>query len=445
MNIGNNALKSNSYGKYFGTDGFRGEPNKDLTPMHAYKIGRFLGWYFTIKSPIEKHPRIIIGKDTRQSGYMLEYAIAAGITASGADAYMMHVTTTPSISYICRYNGFDCGVMITASHNPYYDNGIKVINSKGEKLDEGTTALIESYLDGCTDYLGIDNDIPLATREKIGKIIDYSAGRDQYINQLVSAATQTFDNLKIGLDCANGSSWMIAEQVFARLGAQTFTIGNEPNGTNINENCGSTHIEQLQELVTKEHLDAGFAFDGDADRCIAVDSKGEIIDGDKIVFILANRFRRQGILSGDAVALTIMSNMGLIEALNSIGISTSITPVGDKYVYQRMNENGYQLGGEQSGHIIMAPYSVTGDGILTAIILANEMKDRKASLIDLCADLRLFPQSTVNIKVKNKFSVVNDTEINEKISAFNKQLNDKGRIILRASGIRFYYFCIVVT
>ena len=434
MNIGNKELISQSYGKYFGTDGFRGEPNVNLTSMHAYKIGRFLGWYYSRNTCESKRSRILIGKDTRQSGYMLEYAIAAGITASGADVYLMHVTTTPSISYICKENCFECGIMITASHNPYYDNGIKIINSDGEKLEESTTALIESYLDGYTEALGIDNDIPLATGTSIGRIVDYSIGRDQYINHLVSLVHHRFENLKIGLDAANGSSWMIAERVFAGLGAKTYIIGNKPDGTNINDACGSTHIEQLRNLVKQERLDVGFAFDGDADRCIAVDFEGEIVDGDKIIFILSSRFTRKDILTKNTVALTIMSNMGLIEALKSKGISACITPVGDKYVYQRMIENGYQLGGEQSGHIIMKPYSVTGDGILTALILTDEMIEKKASLSDLCTDVKLFPQTTVNFKVKNKLLVMNDQEITEKVSDFNKELYPHGRIILRASG-----------
>lgn len=433
MNIGNNA-KSN--GKYFGTDGFRGEPNLNLTPIHAYKIGRFLGWFYSKQCSKSHKSRIVIGKDTRQSGYMLEYAIASGITASGADAYLLHVTTTPSISYICRANGFDCGVMITASHNPYYDNGIKLINSEGEKLDEATITLIESYLDGEMDVfrLSNDKDIPLATREGIGRIIDFSEGRGQYIEHLVSLVPHSFKNMRIGLDCANGSSFMIADRIFSELGAYTFIIGNTPNGTNINDRCGSTHIERLIDLVKREHLDFGFAFDGDADRCIAVDSDGMIVDGDKIIYILANRFKRDGILDFNTVAVTIMSNMGLSQALNNIGIATSITPVGDKYVYQCMSENGYQLGGEQSGHVIMRPYSVTGDGILTALIIADEIAESQLSLGDLCKEVSLFPQITVNLKVKNKLSAINDTAITEKVKEINNQLQPNGRIIMRASG-----------
>ncbi len=427
MNIGNGANKSSSKGKYFGTDGFRGEPNVTLTPMQAYKIGRFLGWNYSNKKSKENRARIVIGKDTRQSGYMLEYAISAGITASGADAYLMHVTTTPSISYICKEYAFDCGVMITASHNPFYDNGIKVINKDGEKLDEDTTELIESYLDRI-------DDAPLATRREIGRIFDYSEGREKYIKHLVSLMPDSLTNLRIGIDCANGSSSMIAERVFSALGAETVVINNKPNGTNINEDCGSTHINSLQNLVLKEKLDVGFAFDGDADRCIAVDSNGNIVDGDKLVYIIANRFKRCGILNKNTIAVTVMSNLGLINALSSEGIDTRITPVGDKYVYQIIKDNGYQLGGEQSGHIIMTPYSVTGDGLLTALIISNEMVASNADLSDLCERVVLFPQKTVNLKVKNKSAIVNDEEINKKVSELNNLLFQKGRIILRASG-----------
>ena len=434
MNIDKSAFNSGFNGKYFGTDGFRGEPNISLTSIQAYKIGRFLGWFYSHNDTASERARILIGKDTRQSGYMFEYAIAAGITASGADAYLMHVTTTPSISYICKGNNFSCGIMITASHNPYHDNGIKIINSKGEKLEENITALIEAYLDGYTEPFGVENDIPLATGSSIGRIFDYTIGRDQYINHLTSLVHHSFENLKIGLDCANGSAYMIAENVFKELGAHIFIIGNKPNGTNINEECGSTRIERLQNLVKQEHLDAGFAFDGDADRCIAVDATGEIVDGDKIIYILASRFKQKDILSENTVALTIMSNMGVIKALGSQGIDVSITPVGDKYVYQRMSEQGYQLGGEQSGHVILKPYSVTGDGILTALIVADEMIERKASLSDLCADVNLFPQTTVNFKVKSKLAVMDDKEITNIVSTYNKELYPEGRMILRASG-----------
>ena len=434
MKIYNDVFKVGVGGKYFGTDGFRGEPNVSLTSMHAYKIGRFLGWFYSHDANENERPRILIGKDTRQSGYMLEYAIAAGITASGSDVYLMHVTTTPSISYICKGNNFDCGVMITASHNPFYDNGIKIINSSGEKLEEKTTALIEAYLDGNSAVLGFEKEIPYATGKNIGRIYDYSIGRDQYTEHLASLVHHSLEDLKIGLDCANGSAYKIAEKVFRELGAHIFIISNSPSGTNINEGCGSTQIEKLRNLVIKEHLDVGFAFDGDADRCIAVDSKGVIVDGDKMLYILSSRFKRKEILSENTVAVTIMSNMGLIKALKSQGIDASITPVGDKYVYRCMNENGYQLGGEQSGHIIMKPYSVSGDGILTALIVADEMIERKAPLSDLCTEVKLFPQTTVNIKVKSKLEVMDDEEIADMILTYNKELSTEGRIIFRASG-----------
>lgn len=413
--------------KYFGTDGLRGEPNATLTSMQAYKVGRFLGSHYSECKPEKIKARILIGKDTRQSGYMLEYAIAAGITASGTDVYLMHVTTTPSVSYICKQYGFDCGVMITASHNPYYDNGIKVINSDGEKLDEETTGMIESYIDG-------SDKAPLAKRDRIGRIYDHSEGREKYIRHLISLIPNSLKDLKIGIDCANGSSWMIADRVFTELGAKTVVVNNTPNGTNINENCGSTHIEYLQDLVLKEKLDVGFAFDGDADRCIAVDSYGNMVDGDKIIYIIANRFKRIGILNNDTVAITVMSNLGLINSLKSDGINARVTNVGDKYVYQCMKDKGYQLGGEQSGHIIMLPYSVTGDGILTALIIADEMVETTASLSDLSKKVILFPQKTVNLKVKNKSTIASDELICRKVSELNEAIHPNGRIILRASG-----------
>ncbi len=427
MDIGNVTNKSKSKEKYFGTDGFRGEANVTLTPIQAYKIGRFLGWNYSNKKSKENRARIVLGKDTRQSGYMLEYAISAGLVASGADVYLMHVTTTPSISYICKEYNFDCGVMITASHNPFYDNGIKVINKYGEKLEEDTTDLIEDYIDG-TD------NAPLATRREIGRIFDYSDGREKYIEHLISLFPNSLRNLRIGIDCANGSSSMIAERVFSELGAEAVLINNKPSGTNINEDCGSTHLDSIQEIVLKEKLDVGFAFDGDADRCIAVDSNGNIIDGDKLIYIIAKRFKRLGILNKNTVAVTVMSNFGFVNALKNEGIDTLITPVGDKYVYQALKDYEFQLGGEQSGHIIMTPFSITGDGLLTALVIANEMVESKAHLSDLCKGVVLYPQMTANLKVKNKIASVNDDVIIKKISELNDFLANKGRILLRASG-----------
>lgn len=434
MKIGK-ASETNSSGKYFGTDGFRGEPNVTLSAEHAFKVGRFLGWYYR-SDRSENKPRILIGKDTRKSSYMLEYAIAAGITASGADAYLMHVTTTPSISYICRKENFSCGVMITASHNPYYDNGIKVINNMGEKLDDRVTSLIESYLDGNINALiqATASDLPLPTRDNIGIINDYTLGRDKYTEYLVSLVHNSLNNMRIGIDCANGASWMIGAKVFSALGADTHVIGDTPNGTNINEGVGSTHIEKICDLVTRNKLDVGFAFDGDADRCIAIDSSGEIIDGDKILYILAKRFKRENILTNDTVAVTIMSNLGVINALKTSNISSSITPVGDKYVYQRMIENEYQLGGEQSGHIIMRPYASTGDGLLTALILADEMITTQKNLSQLCKDVFLFPQRTENLKVIDKKLAAKDEQVTKHVEALNNRLHPNGRVLIRASG-----------
>ena len=423
--------------KYFGTDGFRGEANATLTSMHAYKVGRFLGWYYQsqLSGNNSKRPRIVIGKDTRRSSYMLEYSIVAGITASGADAYMLHVTTTPSVSYVTRQEEFDCGIMITASHNPFYDNGIKVINKYGEKLDDNTTALIEAYIDGNLKALGVSgNDLPLATRDKIGCITDYSSGRNRYLGYLISLASHSYKNLKIGLDCANGASWMIAKSVFAALGAQTVVIGAEPDGLNVNENCGSTHIENLCKLVREQHLDVGFAFDGDADRCIAVDGNGEIVDGDKMLYILGKRLKSRGMLNHDVVVATIMSNSGFVASLEEAGIKCEQTNVGDRFVYECMQEKGYDLGGEQSGHIIIKKYATTGDGILTAIMMTEELCDSKLSLAELAAPVNLYPQYTKNVRVKDKKAVLNDKAVTDSLAEVEKLIDGKGRALLRQSG-----------
>ena len=425
--------------KYFGTDGFRGETNLNLTSLQAYKVGRFLGWYFS--SPLSGcqepnyRPRIVIGKDTRRSSYMIEYSIVAGITASGADAYMLHVTTTPSVSYVARQDEFDCGIMITASHNPFYDNGIKIINRYGEKLDDETTALIEAYLDANLKILGISgDDLPLATRNKIGCIVDYVSGRNRYLGYLISLASNSYKKLKIGLDCANGASWMIAKSVFSALGAQTYVIGAEPDGLNINQGCGSTHIENLCNLVKEKHLDIGFAFDGDADRCIAVDEKGNKIDGDAILYILARRLKNRGMLNDNTIVATVMSNSGLVSSLKSIGIQCAQTTVGDRFVYECMQKNGYSLGGEQSGHIILRKYATTGDGILTAIMLAEEVCDSKHSLSELTESVKLYPQKIKSLRVKDKRAVLDDTAVLTAVAAIETRIDGNGRVLLRQSG-----------
>lgn len=425
--------------KYFGTDGFRGEANVTLTSTHAYKIGRFLGWYFSSKlsgcTKAGYRPRIVIGKDTRRSSYLLEYSIVAGIVASGADAYMLHVTTTPSVSYVTRMDGFDCGIMVTASHNPYYDNGIKVINSRGEKLDDETTSYIEAYIDGDLASLGVlGSDLPLAQRSSIGCIHDYSAGRNRYIGYLISIASNSYKNLKIGIDCANGASWYIANAVFSSLGAQTYVVGNEPNGLNINDGCGSTHLENLQKLVREKHLDIGFAFDGDADRCLAVDENGNVVDGDAIIYILGKRLKAKGTLNDDTVVMTVMSNSGFIASLDKIGIKCVQTAVGDRFVYECMQNKDYAIGGEQSGHIIMRKYATTGDGILTAIMVAEEICDSKTSLSKLAEPIKLYPQYLQNIRVKDKAAVVNDKNVKKEVESIERLINKKGRILLRQSG-----------
>ena len=425
--------------KYFGTDGFRGEANLNLTSMQAYRVGRFLGWYYSSAlsgcTTSGYRPRIVIGKDTRRSSYMLEYSVVAGITASGADAYMLHVTTTPSVSFVTRQDEFDCGIMITASHNPFYDNGIKVINKYGEKLDDETTALIEAYIDGNLNELGVlGDDLPLAHRERIGCIVDYVSGRNRYMGYLISIASHSYRDLKIGLDCANGASWMIAKSVFDALGAQTFVIGNQPDGLNVNSDCGSTHIEKLQALVKEKHLDVGFAFDGDADRCIAVNENGEIVDGDAMLYVLAQRLKSRGVLNGDTVVATVMSNSGFFASLEKAGINCVQTKVGDRFVYECMQDNNYTLGGEQSGHIILKKYATTGDGILTAIMITEEMRDRKSSLSTLTEDVMLYPQHLVNLRVKDKDAVTSDGDVLNAVKEVEKLIDGKGRALLRQSG-----------
>ncbi len=425
--------------KYFGTDGFRGEANLNLTSMHAYKIGRFLGWYYgSALSGCNKagyRPRIVIGKDTRRSSYMLEYSLVAGITASGADAYMLHVTTTPSVSYVTRQDEFDCGIMITASHNPYYDNGIKVINRYGEKLDDATTLLIEAYIDGDMKALGVSTpDLPLACRERIGCIVDYVAGRNRYVAYLISVASNSYKKLRIGLDCANGASWMIARAVFGALGAQTVIIGAEPDGLNVNENCGSTHIENLCKLVKEQHLDVGFAFDGDCDRCIAVDENGNVVDGDAMMYILAKRLKSRGMLNNDTVVATVMSNSGFVNSLAEAGIKCAQTKVGDRFVYECMQDNDFSLGGEQSGHIILKKYATTGDGLLTAIMIAEELCDAKSTLAKLAEPVQLYPQHMINIRVKDKAVALADKALLAEKEAVEELIGGKGRVLLRQSG-----------
>ncbi len=425
--------------KYFGTDGFRGEANVNLTSIQAYKVGRFLGWYFGSSLSGCKEagyrPKIVIGKDTRRSSYMLEYSIVAGITASGADAYMLHVTTTPSVSFVTRQDEFDCGIMITASHNPFYDNGIKVINRYGEKLDDNTTRLIEAYIDGDLKLLGTnDDDLPLATRDRVGQIIDYVSGRNRYVGYLISLASNSYKKLRIGLDCANGASWMIADSVFSALGAKTVVIGAQPDGLNVNKDCGSTHLEKICELVKEKHLDLAFAFDGDADRCMAIDENGNVIDGDAIMYILAKRLKNRDMLFNNTVAVTVMSNSGFVKSLKEAGIGCEETAVGDRFVYECMQKNGYSLGGEQSGHIILKKYASTGDGILTAIMLTEELCDTKQSLSKLAENVTLYPQITVNVRVKDKNAVITDSEVLKEKADIESLIGDNGRMLLRKSG-----------
>ena len=413
-------------GKYFGTDGFRGEANITLTADHAYRIGRFLGWYFTDKE--QRKCKVVIGKDTRRSSYMFEYALVAGLTASGADAYLLHVTTTPSVSYVTRTEDFDCGIMISASHNPFYDNGIKLLNSNGEKMEEETLLKVEDYLDG------VIGEVPYAEKENIGTTVDYAAGRNRYVGYLISLATRSYAGKKVGLDCANGSAWTIAKSVFDALGAKTYVINNEPNGLNINTDCGSTHIEGLQKYVVENGLDVGFAFDGDADRCLCVDEKGNLVDGDAILYIYGRYLKERGKLLGNKVVTTVMSNFGLYKAFDAIYIEYEKTAVGDKYVYENMTQNGYRIGGEQSGHIIFKKYATTGDGILTAIKMMEVMLEKKAALSELAAPFKVFPQVLENIRVVDKNAVQQDKEIQAHVADIAAELGDGGRILVRESG-----------
>ncbi|MCR1843218.1 phosphoglucosamine mutase [Murimonas intestini] len=411
-------------GKYFGTDGFRGEANVDLTVEHAYKVGRFLGWYYGR----EHKAQIVIGKDTRRSSYMFEYSLVAGLTASGADAFLLHVTTTPSVSYVVRTEGFDCGIMISASHNPFYDNGIKVINGMGQKLEAEVEEKIESYIDG--EF----GEIPLATKENIGRTVDFVAGRNRYIGYLISLATRSFKNFRIGLDCSNGSASAIAKSVFDALGAKTYVINNEPNGTNINTDCGSTHIHVLQEFVKEKGLDLGFAYDGDADRCIAVDGRGNVVDGDLIMYVCGKYLKEEGRLNNDTIVTTIMSNLGLYKACDKAGIKYEKTAVGDKYVYENMVQNGHCLGGEQSGHIIFSKHATTGDGILTSLMVMEVITEKKQSLETLAGEVKIYPQLLKNVRVADKKTARENPAVVKAVEEVGASLGDDGRILVRESG-----------
>ncbi|HJC16078.1 MAG TPA: phosphoglucosamine mutase [Candidatus Fusicatenibacter intestinigallinarum] len=411
-------------GKYFGTDGFRGEANVDLTVEHAYKVGRFLGWYFG-----KNHrAQIVIGKDTRRSSYMFEYSLVAGLTASGADVYLLHVTTTPSVSYVVRTENFDCGIMISASHNPFYDNGIKIINGAGQKMEASVEAQIETYIDE-----GVP-ELPLAVRENIGRTVDFSAGRNRYIGHLISLPTRSFKGKRVGLDCANGSASAIAKSVFDAVGAKTYVIHNEPDGTNINTNCGSTHIEELQRYVRENQLDVGFAYDGDADRCIAVDEKGNVVDGDLIMYVCGKYLKEEGRLNQNTIVTTVMSNLGLYKACDRAGIRYEKTAVGDKYVCENMMANGYSLGGEQSGHIIFSKHATTGDGILTSLMVMEVLMERKQPLSVLTSDVMIYPQLLKNVRVEDKAAARENEAVKAAIRNVEEALGDDGRILVRESG-----------
>ena len=425
-------------GRYFGTDGFRGEANVDLTADHAYQVGRFLGWYYgelKRRGGSEEPAKIVIGKDTRRSSYMFEYTLVAGLTASGADAYLLHVTTTPSVAYVTRVDEFDCGIMISASHNPYYDNGIKLLNRFGEKMEEDVIDLVEDYIDGKLELFGQKwETLPYGKREQVGCTVDYVSGRNRYIGYLISLGLYSFKGVKVGLDCANGAAWNIAKSVFDALGAKTYLINAEPNGTNINNNAGSTHIEILQQYVVANGLDVGFAYDGDADRCLCVDEKGEVVNGDHILYILGDYMKQMGQLDNNTVVTTVMSNFGLYKALDEKGIGYAKTKVGDKYVYEYMVKNGCRLGGEQSGHIIISKYATTGDGILTSLKMMEVMLAKKKKLSQLTEGLTIYPQVLKNVRVVSKPDAQNDPEVQKAVAEVTEELGDTGRILVRESG-----------
>ena len=425
-------------GKYFGTDGFRGEANVDLTADHAYKVGRFLGWYYgelKRRSGSEEPARIVIGKDTRRSSYMFEYTLAAGLTASGADAYLLHVTTTPSVAYVTRVDEFDCGIMISASHNPFYDNGIKLLNHNGEKMEDEVIGLVEDYIDGKLELFGQKwSELPYGKKEHVGVSVDYSSGRNRYIGYLISLGLFSFKGMKVGLDCANGAAWNIAKSVFDALGAKTYVINADPNGCNINNNAGSTHIEVLQKYVVDNGLDVGFAYDGDADRCLCVDENGDVVNGDHILYILGDYMQKKGQLDNNTVVTTVMSNFGLYKALDEKGIDYAKTKVGDKYVYEYMVQNGCRLGGEQSGHIIISKYATTGDGILTSLKVMEVMLASKKKLSQLCEGLTIYPQVLKNVRVNSKPEAQNDPVVQAAVQAVADRLGETGRILVRESG-----------
>ena len=425
-------------GKYFGTDGFRGEANVTLNADHAFKVGRFLGWYYTQikrRNGQDSPARIVIGKDTRRSSYMFEYSLVGGLVASGADAYLLHVTTTPSVAYVVRTEGFDCGIMISASHNPYYDNGIKLINGFGEKMDEGVTSLVEDSIDGKLEAFGHKwEELPLAKREQIGRTVDHVSGRNRYIGYLISLGMYSFKGVKVGLDCANGSSWNIAKNVFDALGAKTYVINADPDGYNINTNAGSTHIEVLQKYVVENGLDIGFAYDGDADRCLCVDEKGNVVTGDHILYIYGRYMKERGKLLGNTVVTTVMSNFGLYKAFDELGIDYAKTAVGDKYVYEYMMTNGCRLGGEQSGHIIFSKYASTGDGILTSLKMMEVMMAKKKTMSQLCEGLTIYPQVLKNVNVADKAAAQADPDVQAAVAEVAAKLGDSGRILVRESG-----------
>lgn len=411
--------------KYFGTDGFRGEAGRVLTVEHAYKIGRFVGWYYGAR--LERRARVIVGKDTRRSSYMLESGIVAGLVASGADAYLLHVIPTPGVAYETVDGRFDCGIMISASHNPYTDNGIKLVNGEGYKMDEDVLERIEDYIDG-------NCEVPFAVGDVIGCTIDYMQGRNRYIAHLIASANFSLQGVRVGLDCANGSASSVAKPVFDALGAEVHVINNVPDGLNINVDCGSTHMDRLRRFVVEQGLDAGFAYDGDADRCLAVDERGNVVDGDMILYVCGTYLNKHGRLAGGTVVPTVMSNLGLFKALDDAKLSYEVTAVGDKNVYACMREKGYSLGGEQSGHIIFGDIECTGDGIMTSLRIMEVIRAERETLSALCAPMKVYPQVLVNVRSEHKEDLDGCEAVWAAVCAAEEELGDKGRVLVRTSG-----------
>ena len=410
--------------KYFGTDGIRGIAGESLTADLSFKVGKALGKLLTEK---KEHPKVVIGRDTRISCDMIEHALTAGLTSTGVNVMTVGTIPTPAIAYLTKTIETDSGIMISASHNPYQDNGIKIFGPDGFKLTDEQELEIESLIDN-------SEQIKNASFEKIGKIYGGHELSQKYVQHIKQSIPGDLSDIKIALDCANGATTSVAPFIFGDLEADIETIGCQPNGININDNVGSTKIETISAFVKENNVDVGFAFDGDGDRVLAVDAKGNIVDGDKIMFILAKHLKEQGELKDNMVVSTVMSNIGFYKAIEENGLQSVKTAVGDRYVVEEMRNNNYSLGGEQSGHIVLMNYATTGDGILTAVKLANIIKTSGKSLEELASEVSIYPQKLVNIKVVDKKAAMEDSEVLAECEKVEKELEGNGRILLRASG-----------